>query len=162
MAESFIEVLKHFGKAGAREAAHRGGATNQVQGVAPMQLSKPVNDRSAIRSTSLQHGAYAAADPNANGSHRSGYAAQPQPTVQVQVDQGVYDRRFQSHAQPAPPQQQQGQQGLRPSTIPNHVTSAEANGYNGGRASPSPSQASQASERSKEKKRLKNPFSFKK
>lgn len=205
--QSFVEVLKHFGKASSREAAQRtghhsdrtqpfpqqqqeqqhqvqqqgssasgkghhtrpsmGGSQSDLLPAGASKLVKPLNDRSAIRTTSLQHGAF----PNkSNGSdglhHHSGYAHQPQPQPQL-MDQSLYDRRFQTAvapAQPAPPQQQQ-QQMAQKSAIPPHVVAdTAAAGRNGfGRStSPSPSQASDLSQRSKEKKRLKNPFSFKK
>ena len=157
--ESFVEVLKHFGKAGSREAASPGGAGQQYQQQlqhAPLppgasKLSKPPNDRSAIRTASLQHGAYPTA--HNGGDHQSGYAAAPSP-----VDQSTYDRRFHSH--PPPQQQQQQQQQQQASSIPAHLS---ANGTAAGRSSsPSPSQASDLSMKSKEKKRLKNVFGFKK
>ncbi|CDW98637.1 hypothetical protein [Sporisorium scitamineum] len=78
--ESFVDVLKHFGKAGARDAASRGGG-----GGGASKLSKPLNDRSAIRTASLQHGAYPTGQ--GNGEHHTGYASPISP-----VDQSTYDR----------------------------------------------------------------------
>ena len=173
--ESFVEVLKHFGKASSREAAHRtghhsdrgapqeqqhhsshsGGGGGQRLPAGASKLVKPLNDRSAIRTASLQHGAL---QPNGAGQqHHSGYASQPISPV----DQNTYDRRFQTQPPPQPPQQLHPPQNAHKPTIPQHVTQDATMGGNG-RASPSPSQASDASLRSKEKKRLKNVFGFKK
>ncbi len=165
--ESFVEVMKHFGKAGARDAASRGGPTQYQQ--QPQQhhhdqlpagaskLSKPLNDRSAIRTTSLQHGAMHSSQMN-GGSHQTGYAS---PTSAV--DQSTYDRRFQTHAPPPQQHQQHQQQGQgqvqQASSVPAHLAAPDANGRS---SSPAPSQASDLSLRSKEKKRLKNVFGFKK
>jgi syntaxin-binding protein 1 len=164
--QSFVEVLKQFGKAGSREAAqqrphhahheHRHHQQEQQLPPGARGLSKPLNDRSAIRTESLKHGAYPA-HAGTNGG-QSGYGSPP-------VDQSTYDRRFQSHA-PAPPhhpqqhqQQQQQQQGPK-SSLPPHVAADAGSGARS--TSPAPSQASDLSQRSKDKKRLKNPFSFKK
>ncbi|SPO29474.1 related to syntaxin binding protein 1 [Ustilago trichophora] len=184
--EGFVDVLKHFGKASSRDAAatgtgsggqHQHGGEQQhhhhqhgggVQSgnrlpVGASKLSKPVNDRSAIRNTSLQHGAL---PPGSNGNHHhsTGYAATSSPISPV--DQASYDRRFQT-SHPPQHQQQQHQQMHAPqahkgAAIPQHLTADPTNGGMGGRASPSPSQASDLSMRSKEKKRLKNVFGFKK
>ncbi len=169
--QSFVEVLKQFGKAGAREAAqqrphhphhHEHHHHQQQQQLPPgaRGLSKPANDRSAIRTESLKHGAY----PPHTGTNggQSGYGSPP-------VDQSTYDRRFQSNAPPPShhPQQHQQQQHQHQqqqqapkSSLPPHVA-ADASGT-ARSSSPAPSQASDLSQRSKDKKRLKNPFSFKK
>ncbi|EST04560.1 Sec1-like protein [Kalmanozyma brasiliensis GHG001] len=156
--ESFVDVMKHFGKAGARDAArgaHHAHHHHQHQQppeqvpASATKLSKPVNDRSAIRTTSLQHGAQAESRTN-GGPHRTGYAS-----ATPAHDQGAYDRRFQTQPQP---QQQQQQQVPQVSSIPQHLAQESV----GRSASPAPSQASDMSMRSKEKKRLKNVFGFKK
>lgn len=174
--ESFVDVLKHFGKAGAKDAAARGASHShshqhhqerereREQARLPAgasKLSKPLNDRSAIRSASLQHGAYPNKQGNGEHHHQTGYASPISP-----VDQSAYDRRFQTtHASPPPsqPQQHAGsvQAHKQPSGIPQHLAAESAAG-NGRSASPSPSQTSELSMRSKEKKRLKNVFGFKK
>ncbi|TKY89618.1 hypothetical protein EX895_001403 [Sporisorium graminicola] len=184
--ESFVEVLKLFGKAGAREAASRGAGGHphhhhqhhhqqqqqererEQQARLPAgasKLSKPLNDRSAIRTASLQHGAFR--DGQGNGEqHHTGYASPISP-----IDQSAYDRRFQSRVPPSQPQAQQHahpatvkQQQQQASSIPPHLAaeSGAGNGAIGRSASPSPSQTSELSMRSKEKKRLKNVFGFKK
>lgn len=160
--ESFVEVMKHFGKASARDAASRGGPTQFQQQpqhhhhdqlpAGASKLSKPLNDRSAIRTTSLQHGAMQPSQTN-GGSHQTGYAS---PTSAV--NQSTYDRRFQTHAPPAQQHQQQAQV-QQASSVPAHLAAPEGNGRS---SSPAPSQASDLSLRSKEKKRLKNVFGFKK
>ncbi|CBQ68587.1 related to syntaxin binding protein 1 [Sporisorium reilianum SRZ2] len=168
--ESFVDVLKHFGKAGARDAVARGSAGGAHQHhrereqqreeprlpAGASKLSKPPNDRSAIRTTSLQHGAYAG---NAgNGTHHTGYASPISP-----VDQSAYDRRFQSHPPAAPPSAPQSQPPKQhASSIPAHLAPDAANGASGRSASPAPSHTSDLSVRSKDKKRLKNVFGFKK
>ncbi len=185
--ESFVEVMKHFGRASSRDAAIRTGhhsdrsapvsSPQQHQGQqshshlhrhqqgghsarlppGAAQLSKPMNDRSAIRSESLKHGAYPDHHHSGNGGghHSTGYVSAP-------VDQSNYDRRFQTQQQAPPPQQQhqphqQHSHGSAKSSIPSHVVPDAGNGRS---SSPSPSHASDLSQRSKEKKRLKNPFSF--
>ncbi|GAC99645.1 hypothetical protein PHSY_007248 [Pseudozyma hubeiensis SY62] len=166
--ESFVEVMKHFSKAGARDAASRGQQHHhhqkhhqqepeQQQTKLPAgasRLSKPANDRSAIRTTSLQHGAYPASHSNGGGVKHTGYAASPVSPV----DQSSYDRRFQTHQQtPSPSVPPVSAQHA--SSIPPHLTGSAQDGRS---ASPAPSQASDLSMRSKEKKRLKNVFGFKK
>lgn len=165
--ESFVEVMKHFGKASSHDAVQRSAHHSDRHAAAPEQqllprgaskLSKPLNDRSAIRSESLKHGALDQHLNGGGGRGQTGYSSPVSPSA-GQVDQGAYDRRFQSHP---PPQQQQvqQQQGGQKGAIPPHLAAAPNGG--GRSASPSPSQASDLSQRSKEKKRLKNPFSFKK
>ncbi|CCF48952.1 hypothetical protein NDA11_005713 [Ustilago hordei] len=162
--QSFVEVMKHFGKASAREAVQRNHHSSQPhhqggrgeggeRGALPAGanlLVKPVNDTSAIRSASLQHGAYPTNAQVNGGEHHSGYASAPS------VDQSAYDRSFQSAPTPQPHQHQQ--QGQHKSSLPQHMLQDG----NGRSSSASPSHGSDLSQRSKEKKRLKNPFSFKK
>ncbi|PWY97033.1 Sec1-like protein [Testicularia cyperi] len=197
--ESFVETLKHFGKASSRDAIQRTEANNHhlhnnqnqnhhqhrdtphehAQSRLPAgasHLTKPSNDKSAIRSTSLQHGAYSAHQSHQQDLHsHTGYSnqshshSQPPQTSATPVNQSTYDRRFQtsqsaSHSyESLPPQQPPASSGstnssAQPSSIPTHLsTPAHARA-----SSPSPSQTSDLSQRSKDKKRLKNPFSFKK
>ncbi|KAN0061373.1 syntaxin binding protein 1 [Thecaphora frezii] len=177
--ESFISTLKHFGKAtsgtgpdsraGASHSQHQHQQHHHHHHHHPQQqqhqphgqafnphhlqpgastFSKPVNDVSGLRvNSSMQHSDY-------NGS--SGYAGSPT----TPVSQNSYDKRFQV-ASPAPtPVQPEPQQHLQArSMVATHV----ANGDSARATSPAPSQHSEMSLKSqKEKKRLKNPFSFKK
>lgn len=173
--ESFVEVMKHFGKAGSRDAAVRGADSHSHSHSHPhhqhhhsavrlpvgaTKLSKPDNDRSAIRAASMQHGGYGAS--NAGVVQQTGYASASASASAM--DQVTYDRRFQTHASTSTTASASASQvSVSASSVPPHVVSGLGAGANGARSSsPSPSQASDLSMRSKDKKRLKNVFGFKK
>lgn len=168
---SFIDALKHFGKAtNSLSARGQAGATAMPNGAS--RLSAPENDVSGIR-------AHAAKAKHAfsQGHHEPFHQAAIVPVdhsmrggtsydQELQTKQNIYDRRFAAPSLES--RQPQSQDSLQPSP-------QKVNGRNGApsyashqvgetsarTSSPAPSSVSDTS-RLKEKKRMKNPFSFKK
>ncbi|PWN51667.1 Sec1-like protein [Violaceomyces palustris] len=153
-------------------------------------LSKPENQVSGIRNASMLrsgHDAARARDPGYSNGGGSGYAYSQQSgpnhghqhSSSVPIVQSTYDKRFQTSGPEAvqspkggngygqyPQPQPQTQLGSRAQTLPTQggLNAPGLNQGNGnGRASPSSGSFSDLSAKGqKEKKRMKNPFSFKK
>ncbi|PWN35654.1 Sec1-like protein [Meira miltonrushii] len=149
--KSFIDSVRSLGKA----SSHVGGNSHHHSHSIPNgsnKLSAPANEVSGIRSQANKVRQMPIIHPNSQGQQGSSLNYEQE----LETNQGSYDRRFRSPDQPISPsaQQQQYNGGSHdiPHSSPQHASLRTA--------SPAPSSISTASGLGKEKKRIKNPFSF--